>query len=232
MRVPLNEMGALSGDIEPAIALDGLSGQTVAVWQYWDGQDFEIAFSTCLVASWATPALLTDDTTNDIWPSVSVGADGAIGVSWIKTGSPNVVKYREFQPGIGWSPLIDVNSAPATPAAPALSLSGSTPRIAYVEDHGPAGIKLVVAGGSHPEPWPSVFEPEIIAQLSVGVNSEPDLFAGKDRLVATWVDSATHVGFASRASGVWSTPQYEPYAGTADLGRARLRAKVRALRAP
>jgi hypothetical protein len=177
-RLPLNEAGLLRGDIEPAIALDGLSGQAVAVWQYWDGEDFEIAFSTCIVPSWTTPALLTDDTTNDTRPSVSVGADGAIGVSWIKTGSPNVVKYREFQPGIGWSPIIDVNSAPATPAAPALSLSGSTPRIVYVEDHGPAGIKLVVASGTIPDPWPSVFEPEIIAQLNVGVAPSPSCSRG------------------------------------------------------
>jgi hypothetical protein len=176
--------------------------------------------------------LLTDDTTNDTRPSVSVGADGAIGVSWIKTGSPNVVKYREFQPGIGWSPVIDVNSEPATSAAPALSLSGSTPRIAYVEDHGPAGIKLVVSSGTLPDPWPSVFEPEIIAQLNVGVDPEPELFAGSDRLVATWIDSGAHIGFAKRANGVWSAPEYEPYAGATDLGRARLRAKVRALRAP
>jgi hypothetical protein len=231
-RVPLNEVGLLRGDIEPAIALDGLSRQAVAVWQYWDGEDFEIAFSRCIVSSWTPHALLTENTTADIAPRVAVGADGAIGVSWIQMGNPSVVKYREFEPGIGWSPIIDVNAAPTTPAAPSLLFWGSTPRIAYVEDRGPSEITLVVAGGDDPAPWPFVFEPEIIAQLNVGLDPEPELFAGSDRLVATWVDSATHVGFASRANGVWSAPQYEPYVGTADLGRARLRAKVRALRAP
>jgi hypothetical protein len=231
-RLPLNEQGEARGDIEPAIALNGPLGRGQAVWQYWDGQDFEIAFSECLTPAWTPPSLLTENTSDDIQPTISIAANGAVGVTWIHQGSTTQVKYREFEPALGWSPIVDVSAGPSQLSRPSIAFHEGSPRVAFIEPSAAAGPKLVVASSSGSEPWPFAFEPEIIAQLNVGLDPEPELFAGSDRLVATWIDSATHVGFARRANDVWSAPQYEPYAGAADLGRARVRAKVRALRAP
>jgi hypothetical protein len=231
-RLPLNEQGELRGDIDPAIALNGPLGRGQAVWQYWDGQDFEIAFSECLTPGWTPPTLLTENSSDDIRPAISIAAHGAVGVTWIHQGSTTQVKYREFEPALGWSPIVDVGATPSQLSRPSIAFHDGSPRVAFIEPTGAAGLRLVVASGGGSEPWPFVFEPEIIAQLNVGLDPEPELFAGSDRLVATWVDSATHVGYAHRANGVWSAPQYEPYLGAEDLGKARLRAKVRALRAP
>lgn len=229
----LNLAGLSNGDRAPALGISSGTGAPFAVWPEWDGNDFEIVLSMFDGASWTPRERLTDNSVDDTQPSVASLAGGAVAAVW-RSGLPIArIQYRQRESSGAWSPIIDVSDGLQTASNPVAVATGSRIRVAYVEmGNGGSRFVKIASGGIDPEPWPSVFEPEIIAITYWDGELAPGLFAVSNGPISIWTDSSIAIGYSRFNGANWTAPQFEPYAGEADLERARIRAKQRALQEP
>lgn len=229
----LNPSGAQDGDLPPALAISSERGTPTAVWAEWDGSDFEITLSRFDGGSWSPQERLTDNSLDDTQPTVASREDGSTAVVW-RAGLPVPrIQYRQHQTSGVWSPVIDVSDGSQSAMSPAVIATNGRVHVSFVEIGGDGSkIVKVAGGGDEADPWPTLFVTEIIAITDWNGELAPGLFSAPSGPISIWTDSPTSVGF-SRFNGVtWTTPQFEPYAGAADLEAARIRAKRRALHGP
>lgn len=229
----LNPSGSVDGDQPPGLAIGSTTGFPIAVWSVWDGTDFEIVLSLFDGDAWSPREQVTNNSVNDTDPSVTSREDGSTAVVWRSDSLIPRIQYREREPTGTWSPIVDVSDGSQSAAHPVLIANGGRVRVAYIEAGG-GGTRFVkvAGGGDEAFPWPSVFEPEVIAITYWNGELAPGLFSAPSGAISIWTDSSTAIGF-SRYDGInWSLPQFEPYVGPEDLERARIRAKQRALRGP
>jgi hypothetical protein len=108
---------------------------------------------------------------------------------------------------------------------PAIANDGEATLIAYETDDGgykTVTVELSQAGGP--------FIPEVIASTTREDSLDVLVLSDGAKVWAVWVDSETHLGWSERDGSGWTAPSYEPYAGEADIDRARLRIKGQAIR--
>jgi hypothetical protein len=229
----LNPGGTPDGDLPPALAIGSGTGMPMAVWAEWDGNDYELAFSWFDGNLWSPPERLTDNSVDDTEPSIASRETGSAAIAWRSDPGVPRIQYRQREVSGAWSPIIDVSSGTQSAAHPVVLSGSDRVRVAFVEDGSKSSKIVKVAGGTeHPDPWPSVFEPEIIAITYWDGDLAPGLFSSASGPVSLWTDSPTVVGYSRFNGANWTPPAFEPYAGAADLEAARIRAKQRALHGP
>lgn len=229
----LNPVGASEGDHAPALAIGLGTGLPIAVWAEWDGNDYELVLRRFDGTSWSPTEQITDNSIDDTEPSIASRATGSIAVAWRAAHPVPRVQYRQREATGSWSPIVDVSDGSHEAAHPVVMTGGGQVRVAFVEvGSGGSNVVTVALGGEQETPWPDLFEPEVIAITYWDGELAPGLFFAPNGPISIWTDSPTEIGF-SRFNGTnWSAPQFELYSGAADLERARIRAKQRALVGP
>ena len=94
----LNPEGDLYGDRRPSLALNPITGQPEAVWSYWDGAHYQIAWSRFDGASWSQVMtdsgpdyeFLTADARQNLDPRIWIDDAGNRRVVWWRSSSSSV----------------------------------------------------------------------------------------------------------------------------------------------
>ena len=228
----LNLSGEGNGDVEADIRVNPLTHEPEVVWANWDGHDYEIAWSRFDGSSWSEPMFLTSNEVDDRRPALSFGSAGDLGVAWERLGQPSTIWYRENDPEAGWSGEIPVSDGQRDALEPSIAWEGSTPRVGFHEVPAGDDIRVVVAGGDNPQPWPVGFIIDLVGLTSWAGTLEQDTQAVDGRLYTVWVDSSAQLAYARLVDGAWQPPEFEAYDGEDDIARAKLRVKLRVARAP
>lgn len=226
----LNVNGASNQDHSPAVALAVGTARPFVAWCEWDGHDYEIAISNFDGVSWSARELVTDNAVDDLAPSVSARTSGAIAVVWTAMQPTSRVQYRQREASGLWSPVVDVSDGARNASQPVVLAGGPHVRVAFVEIGDDDARRVKVSGGVEQfDPWPALFEGEVIAITMFDGELLPSLDPAPGGATSIWVDSASTIGFSRESGSGWSVPHFEPYAGAEDLARARIRARIRAL---
>jgi hypothetical protein len=222
--------GAFNSDHSPAVTRAVGTAQPFVAWCEWDGHDYEVAISSFDGVAWSARELVTDNTVDDLAPSVSARASGAIAVVWTTMQPTSKVLYRQREVSGQWSPVRDVSDGTRSASAPVVLASSARVRVAFVEV-GDNDTRIVkVSGGVEQfEPWPALFEGEVIAITMFDGELLPSLYPTPGGATSIWVDSESTIGFSRESGSGWSAPLFEPSFGAGDLERARIRARLRAL---
>ena len=127
----LNENGDLHGDKRPDLAFHQGSAPAV-VWSYWDGSDFEIAYSEWTGAAWTQTLLLTDNVVDDLDPKIAIDASGQPVLAWWRSGQVPAVFSRRRSVAAIWEPESQVSPADQHARIPSVAVpSDGQVRISY-----------------------------------------------------------------------------------------------------
>ncbi len=227
----LNPEGEARGDVDPDVRLNPLTGRPEAVWAWWDGNDFEIAWSRFDGLGWSSPVLLTDNQVDDTAPRLAFSGAGDLGITWTRQSAPSRIWYVENDPAHGWSAEIAVSDGVLDASEPSIVWDVGTPRIAYHEETTAGGERrILAAGGDSPDPWPVGFILDLVALTPWLGELEQEIQFVDGRLYTVWVDGASHLAFSRRRDGIWQAEEIEPYSGVDDIPRAKVRVKARVAR--
>ena len=223
----LNPQGDLRGDKRPDIVLQRGFPPAV-VWSYWDGADFEIAFSEWDGAAWSVPRLLTDNAADDLDPKIILDAAGRPVITWWRTdATPAVFSTRRTADGL-WESETRVSQQGESARTPAIALPpDGHVRIGY-EVTGSPERQVVVTRDNRINPEdPPGYVPEIVATTPYTGDTQPIVSMRGTLTWVSWVHSASLVGWSELRNGSWAIPQFEPYNGADDIEAARFRIKNR-----
>jgi hypothetical protein len=219
----VNADGDARGDKYPDFVLR--QGFTPAVvWSYWDGQDFEVAYSEWTGAAWSATLLLTNNSTDDLEPKIEMDAAGRPILTWWRAGAPSAVYAMRRTSSASWESESPVSQAAEPARAPtlALPLDGYV-RVAYEVREG-AQRHIVVCKDLRATPEdPPAYVREVVATTMFDGDSFPVVHTRGSHVWATWVHSDSNVGWSELQNGVWTLPSMEPYSGPEDIEAARFR---------
>jgi hypothetical protein len=156
---------------------------------------------------------------DDRSPRIEIAPGGDTWMTWRRDLETDEVRVRPFFHGsqtLGSDRLVSQSSENAR--NPEIVFDGVAPWIVY-EDHGSAKSVIVVGINDEPDP---VGAGVTLRTTSYGGNVDARIHHASGHLWVTWVDSATHVGWAERDYGeeTWSAAAYESYSGST-VGAAR-----------
>ncbi len=223
----LQPAGEARGDLAPDMRLNPVTARLEAVWPYWDGSDYELAWSAFDGAVWSEVLLLTDNALDDLEPAIAFDALGTMGIAFRRAGSSTGVWYLENDVEHGWSAEIAVSDEGDAATSPSIAFFELKARVGYVA---PSTSEVVVAlgGGDGGDPWPT-FSPELVALTANTVDLEQETLVVGGTLYTVWVNDSSHLAFSRYTGGQWQIAEYEPYAGAEDISLAKIRVKGRVL---
>ena len=219
----LNPMGDVNGD-RYADIIYRYGRPPAVVWSAWDGADFEIAYSEWSGTAWSAAVLLTSNSVNDTFPRIALDGVGQPMIVWQRSGAPDgVFSIRRGVTG-AWEAEARVSEAGQVALSPALAIpANGTPRCSYEVAMSPKRIVVSrLTGGGSP-----TWIPEIVALTPFTGDTAPRVDTRGGRTWVSWVHSDTHIGWSELVGGVWTSPQWEPYAGPSDVEAARFRIRNR-----
>jgi hypothetical protein len=217
----LNRDGDLRDDGMPDFVVSTSEGTVEVVWSFWDGNDYEVAHSVWLQGSWSVVELLTDNAVDDLEPRLAIVDGGGLSVTWWRDEPTALVMLVERPAGQGTFGPETVISGGNEPAyGPDIASAQGSRYLGYETVSGGSKsitLETSVAGGP--------FVPEVIASTTRLQDVDVQVHSDGPFTWVLWIDSDEHLGWSERTVGGWTSPDYEPYAGEADLERARLRVK-------
>lgn len=228
--IPLNRManpqGSDYGDREPDVTVK-FNVPPGVVYAAQDGLDLEIAYTEWTGSEWSSRVLLTSNSVNDREPKIVSDVAGQPVLAWWREGAPGSVWSSRRLASGAWEPEARVSLPGENAQTPtAAILQDGRLRVAY-ETMG-ATKSIVIARDDRATPAdPPVFVREIVATTGWTGGTRPEISLRGGTPWVSWVHSDTQVGWSELHAGVWSLPQFEPYAGSGDIEAARFRIKNR-----
>jgi hypothetical protein len=219
----LNPNGDGFGDRDPDMVFR-LSGNPTAVWEHWDGVDYEIAFSEWTAGAWTPTVLLTNNSVDDLDPSVVTNAAGKPIVTWWRVlATPAVFTTRRLT---SWEAESQVSLSGVPAKKPTVSIGSDTlTRFSYQALSGGSHQVYVTRDTRGQSPGVPNYVTEIVATTLFATDAEPIIERRRTLTWVTWVHSASQVGWSRLESGTWTAPAFESYSGPADVEAARFRIK-------
>lgn len=223
----LQPAGEARGDLEPDIRLNPTTGRPEAVWPYWDGSDYEIAWSTFDGTVWSEVLLLTDNALDDLEPAIAFDALGTLGIAFRRTSAPARIWYLEHDIEHGWSPEIAVSEGSASTTSPSIAFFELKARVGYVASP-TSQVVVAFGGGDGGDPWPT-FSPELVALTTNTADLQQETLVVGGTLYTVWVNDSLQLAFSRYAGGQWQVAEYEPYMDGDEIPLAKIRVKGRVL---
>ena len=223
----LNPNGDLHGDKSPDLIFK-LGSAPAVTWSYWDGTDFEIAYSEWNGSAWTAPVMLTENAVDDLNPKIALDTGGRPIITWWRAGSEPAVFSIRRTSGSVWEAESQVSQAGEAARTPAIAVPpDGHPRYGYEIKSG-STRQVVVSRDNRVQPEdPPGTTPEIVATTPYTGDTNPIVETRGSRTWVTWVHSATQVGWSELVNGAWGLPDFEPYSGPDDIEAARFRIKNR-----
>lgn len=229
----LNPNGDLNGDGEPSFGFGPASIAPPPPTYAWAKQiapgNHDPVYAQFINGTWTAPVVVSSNPGDDLDPQWWQDANGTIHVAWWRAGpngSGGAALYASRAAGAGEFTPEESVSQPgelAHSAAMAVLASGEV-FVAYETDPS-GGMKRIVLASKATSV--SSFQPDIIAVTSYLDKTDPQLKAGGGHTWASWIDSASRVGYSEQINGIWSIPSFETYNGPDDVSRARIRIQDR-----
>lgn len=235
----LNPTGDANDDGSPSLSLDPSTGEVVASWAWFDGNDYEVVYSRWTGSAWSAWEQVTTNDEDDLDPSVVMSPDGTLHFSWWraeKEGSQ--VLYRSSSEVEGLGAEERVTWGPDDARRPSIAYFRGSAWVSY-ESWGCCGPLIVIA--ERAQDWSGMLiGASSLAPDSGDPTSPPDvdiqLHSRGDMLWVDWVDSYGLLAFTlyNPAIDSWSVPNflsygwgtYEPELNARDLARVDVRFEV------
>jgi len=225
--VALAGVAASATDL-PDARVNPASGYVETVQAVDDGTDLEIRHVVDLGPGGPDQVTwLTSDPLPDLGARIEADGSGNVWVAWWRDDSTDEVRARYRDQATGeWSPPYRVAEPGQGARRPYLLGDGTDTWIAYEADD--SGVTAIVVGIIIDEPDPIGVRHEI-GSTSFGGVLDLRLHSLSGHFWATWIDSATEVGWAEwgEATQEWQTPEYESYmADSVEEARKRIEVAV------
>ena len=222
----LNSDGDTRDDGEPDFTRNRTSGSAEVVWAMNVANIYQVVHSFWTGAAWSSPAPLTSSSDDNLEPRLSVLPSGGLAVAWWRDGATPGVFYAE-RPGTSgaFGAEIQVTDTGEDARHPSVAVDGNDILVGY-EEIG-ATFRTVVV---QKKTGAGSFSVEIIATTSRQDCLAVEVHQDGGKVWVDWIDSDDHMGWSRMTPGGWAAPAFEAYAGTADIERARLEIKGKAIR--
>jgi hypothetical protein len=214
----------------PDSRINALSGSIETVDTPWSGTNYNVRHViTPSGGGMLIITTLSSGSHDDLGARLTVNTgNGDTWVAWWRDGSPDqvIVRRRVNATGV-WTPERVQSTATEPSRHPSLAFDGSNAWVAYEADALTGGT-TIEAKVIEDDPAPFVIAVPIATTAFTG-KVDTLLQDEGGHLWASWVDSATQVGWSSYdyATGFWSVPAFESYADdTVAAARLRIRTTV------
>ena len=207
---PLNEIGAVNGDGAPSLDLFPVTGHPVVVWPQFDGTDYEIVEAHWNGTNWTTPQFLTNNTIDDLAPTITIDPDGTQHITWWRAVGAGEVWY--LRRGTTASDTEIVTRPAESGSRPSVATLAGEQHIGYQQPQ--ANMTAVVVANRQQAAWnPTTIAATAYAGPYGDGNIEVQVHVRVGRLWVDWVDSAGIIAYRvfNPASGTWSAPATEPF---------------------
>ena len=203
------------------------TGEIETVYSVLDGSDTDIKHS--IDPGKGEPILVATLTTaaeDDLSPRLAIPASGDTWVVWWRDAATDQVLVRKHAYGGSWAAEKLVSSEDDGSRHPEIVDDGSNPWV-ILESDDTGGTSVVVrAIHDDPNPWGSLV---VLTTTSYTGDLDVLLDSEDDHLWATWVDSATEVGWCEYdyTSETWDSVSYDSYENdSVEDARERIRDTV------
>ncbi len=224
----------ISAQCVNAVVQNPITGHDEKVGAEFNGHDFDIVWRERIAGAWQNATTVSQSTSDDVCPVISIDAAGNTAVAWRRSGTVGRIFYRgrklESSVGTWQSAEVAVSDGNSDASLPGVVINLSRVWVAWHASAAGQPTSLVVAsGGDDERPWPSLFSAiELGSTLASGPWFQ-DLNAELGHTWSTWLQSPTvlHYRVWQPTSPSWSEIGTEPIVnGDVEQAKATVRTRV------
>lgn len=219
--VLLGLAGACSGFVSvlcfaadpPASKVNPKSGLIEIADSVWSSNNYDIRHTIDHGHQAPETFTVSSNSLDDRRPNLTIAASGDTWVTWWRDDSTDKVLARKRTYATStWGSERLVSNTGESSRSPAITFDGSKAWVFYQFVSGSNASLAVGVINDEPDP---IGMRDVVATTSYTGTVDPDIQAESGHLWASWVDSASYVGWSEYdyASQTWDSPSYQSYSG-------------------